>query len=72
MKAEDVMTRGVISVKAETPVLEIAQLLLDKHISGVPVLDAADKIIGIVSEGDLLRRVERSFAKPRVEHVSRR
>ncbi len=70
MKAEDVMTRGVISVKADTPVLEIAHLLLDKHISGVPVLDAADKLIGIVSEGDLLRRVEMGTEKKRARWMS--
>jgi CBS domain-containing protein len=56
MNARDVMTKAVVSVHPDTPVREIARLLLDKGISAVPVVDNNATPIGIVSEGDLIRR----------------
>lgn len=58
MLAKDVMTTNVISVTEDATVSEIANLLLEKRISGVPVLDADGMLIGLVSEGDLIRRAE--------------
>jgi len=58
MKAADVMTRDVVTIDADRPIRDVARLLLDRRISAVPVVDARGKLIGIVSEGDLLRRVE--------------
>ncbi len=58
MKAKDVMTQNVVTVKPNTPVHEIARLLLDRHISAVPVVDEENRVLGIVSEGDLMRRPE--------------
>ena len=58
MRAMDVMTTNVITVDANTSVQEVARLLSERGISGVPVVDAADRLVGIVSEGDLLHRVE--------------
>jgi CBS domain-containing protein len=58
MKAKDVMTRGVVTIDAQRAVGDVARILLDKRISAVPVVDDAGRLIGIVSEGDLLRRVE--------------
>ena len=55
--AADVMTREVISVKPDTPVSEIAKILYGHHISGVPVVNADDRLVGIVSEGDLMAHV---------------
>jgi CBS domain-containing protein len=55
MQAEDIMTVNVISVSEDTPVHEVVGLLLKYRISAVPVLDGARKVVGIVSEGDLLR-----------------
>jgi CBS domain-containing protein len=52
------MTAAVITVTADTPVREVAALLCTNGISGVPVIDEANRVIGIVSEGDLLHRVE--------------
>jgi CBS domain-containing protein len=57
MKAKDIMTTRVITVAPETTIREIATLLLERRISGVPVVDHG-RVIGIVSEGDLLRRHE--------------
>jgi len=58
MNAGDVMTTGVVTVAADTPVGEIVGLLLRHGISAVPVVDALGNVVGLVSEGDLLRRVE--------------
>ncbi|WFM70389.1 CBS domain-containing protein [Halomonas sp. CKK8] len=58
MQAADVMTPNVITVSPDSEVSEIASLLLEHGISAVPVVDADDKVLGIVSEGDLMRRVE--------------
>jgi CBS domain-containing protein len=55
MQAKDMMTVNVISVSESTPVHEIVQLMLKYHISAVPVIDDARNVVGIVSEGDLLR-----------------
>jgi len=52
----DIMTTTVISVSPETPIGEIAALLLDKRISAVPVVDKNGAPIGMVSEGDLIGR----------------
>ena len=58
MKAKDVMTHSVLTVGPSTPINEIARLLLERHVSAVPVVDPANRILGIVSEGDLMRRPE--------------
>jgi len=58
MKAHDVMTWGVISVEADTPVMRAVQLMLENRISGLPVVDAKGTLVGIVTEGDFLRRIE--------------
>jgi CBS domain-containing protein len=57
MHASDIMSTPVISVAPDTPVKDIAALLFEKRISGVPVLDEG-RLVGLVSEGDLLRRHE--------------
>ena len=53
MNARDVMTSPVITIAPRTPVREVTELLLDRHISGVPVVEGED-VLGIVSEADLL------------------
>ena len=58
MKARDVMTKNVRTVNLMTPVRKIAQLMISRRISAVPVVDKRRKVLGIVSEGDLLRRTE--------------
>ena len=58
MKARDVMTLGVYTVKPTTSVKDVARLFMQRRISAVPVVDDQGKIIGIVSEGDLLHRSE--------------
>ncbi len=58
MQAKDVMTTNVVTVQIGTGVPEIARLLLKHRISAVPVVDSDQRILGIVSEGDLMRRTE--------------
>ncbi len=57
MNAADIMTTDVITIRPDTPLDQIVALMLEHRISGVPVV-ADDYIAGIVTEGDLLRRVE--------------
>ena len=58
MKAADVMVTNVITVRQDTPVAKIAEVLLANRISAVPVVNDKDVLVGIVSEGDLIHRVE--------------
>jgi len=58
MKAKDVMTANVVTVSPETDIMDIAKLMLEHHISGVPVVDAQNRLLGIVGEGDLIHRPE--------------
>ncbi|SDY48644.1 CBS domain-containing protein [Citreimonas salinaria] len=58
MQAKHVMTQDVITVRPTATVEEIAERLLMHRISGVPVLNDAGEVVGIVSEGDLVRRIE--------------
>ena len=58
MKASDVMVSKVITVGPNTTVQEIANILLSNRISAVPVIDDRGALIGIISEGDLIHRVE--------------
>src|SRR5512135_2804447 len=58
MKAEEVMTRDVISIDPDATVLQAARLMLQHHISGLPVIDKSGSLVGVLSEGDFLRRRE--------------
>jgi CBS domain-containing protein len=58
MRAHQIMTRRVVTVSPEATVVEAAELMLRNRISGLPVVDAEGKLVGIVSEGDFLRRGE--------------
>jgi CBS domain-containing protein len=58
MNVSDVVTRNVISARPSQDIMEVAHLMLEKHISGMPVIDDGGQLVGIVSESDLLRRAE--------------
>ena len=58
MRVHQIMTRKVTTVKADTPIIEAANLMLHQHISGLPVVGDNGKLVGIVSEGDFIRRSE--------------
>jgi len=58
MQVKDVMTRNVISVGPDESIMKAARLMLQNRISGLPVIDQDGELIGIVTEGDFLRRGE--------------
>ena len=58
MQASDIMTKTVVSVTRETRLRQVARILLENRVSAVPVLDSDGKVIGMISEGDLIGRDE--------------
>jgi len=65
MNASEIMTRNVVTVSPDTSVPELVNLLLSRNISGAPVVDAAGMLVGVVTEGDLVRRAELGTEKKR-------
>ena len=65
MNASDVMTRDVVTIGPDATVLQAARLMLQNRISGLPVIDAEGNLVGVVSEGDFLRRRETRTEKRR-------
>jgi CBS domain-containing protein len=65
MNAADVMTSRVISVGVEASVLEAIRLMLQNKISGLPVVDGEGLLVGIITEGDFLRRAETGTERKR-------
>jgi CBS domain-containing protein len=64
MQASDIMTHDVVTVRSDTPLAEVVRLMLAHRISGLPVVDGGG-LVGIVSEGDLLRRPETGATRAR-------
>jgi CBS-domain-containing membrane protein len=65
MTVRDVMTKAVVSVRPNTPLRDVAQLLLEGRISGLPVVDDSGAVVGVVSEADFLFKEQ---GPPTVEH----
>ena len=65
MNASDVMTRTLLSVRPHATVAEAIRTMLDNRISGLPVIDEAGRLVGILTEGDLLRRGEMGTERQR-------
>ena len=59
LKAKDIMTQDVITVKLSSTIEELARLLVEHRISGAPVVDGKGNLIGIVTENDLIRKNKR-------------
>ena len=70
MRAHQIMTCKLITVKADTPILEAANLMLQRHISGLPVVDDTGRLLGIVSEGDFMRGSEIGGQRPRIRWLN--
>lgn len=64
MQARDVMRSDVVTVRADATVREVAWLLLERRVSVVPVVDDDNRLLGIISEGDLARRDETGTNRP--------
>jgi CBS domain-containing protein len=58
LQARDIMTKEVITVSPETRVSDLAQTLAGKNLGGVPVVDADGRLVGIVTQSDLVARVQ--------------
>jgi len=58
MKAKDVMTSPVVSIEPDASIFQAVRIMLQRHISGLPVIDQKASLVGIVTEGDFLRRAE--------------
>jgi CBS domain-containing protein len=58
MLAQDAMTRAVLTVAPDAALIDAATRMLEAHVSALPVVDTGGKLVGILSEGDLLRRTE--------------
>ena len=65
MKVSEVMTRRVITTGPDASVLQAARLMLQNRISGLPVVNSHEQLVGIVTEGDFLRRAETDTARHR-------
>lgn len=65
MRARDVMTQPVLSVAPDAPISQAIRLMLQKKISGLPVVDGAGRLVGLVTEGDFLRRAEAGTERKR-------
>lgn len=70
MKVRDIMSTKVVTVSPSTSVRDIAGLMVERHVSGLPVLNDNGTLVGMVSEGDLLRRPEIGTQKHRRRWVS--
>jgi CBS domain-containing protein len=68
LKARDIMTKDVATVTPGTTVEDLARLLMERNISGVPVVDEAGKLVGIVTEHDLIKK-ERRLHIPTVVQI---
>jgi CBS domain-containing protein len=69
MNAADIMTRYILSVGPQSPIVEAIELMLDNHVSGLPVIDEVGQLVGILTEGDLLRRGETGTERHRPRWV---
>jgi CBS domain-containing protein len=58
MRAHQIMTKPVTTIEPDATIVEAANVMLRQHISGLPVVDAAGTLVGIVSQGDFVRRSE--------------
>src|ERR1700747_2654736 len=65
MKVSEVMTRRVVSISPEATIFEAVRLMLKHHISGLPVVAAKGKLVGIVTESDFLHRPETGTERKR-------
>jgi CBS domain-containing protein len=64
MTIDDIMTRDVITVRPETVIQEAARLMVEHRVSGLPVIDDGGRVVGIISDGDLILRQRRRRERP--------
>jgi CBS domain-containing protein len=64
MRARDIMTSDIVTVPPDMPTEALATLMAERHISGAPVVDAEGRLVGLVTDGDLMRRLSAKEDKP--------
>lgn len=69
MRVADLMTTDVVTVGADTPLKDVAAMLASRGISGAPVVDADGRLLGVVSEADILAKERRPAAQSRFSHL---
>jgi CBS domain-containing protein len=69
MKAREIMSLEVVSVSPDASILEAVRLMLLKRISGLPVVDGQGMLVGVVTEGDFLRRAETGTQRKRARWI---
>lgn len=60
LTVEKIMTRNVLTVKVDTPIVDAAELMLEHKVSGLPVLDDSGALVGVITESDIFRMLVRS------------
>jgi CBS domain-containing protein len=60
LTVERVMTRKTLTIRADSPLLDAAQIMLDHKVSGLPVVDENDRLVGILTESDIFRMLVKS------------
>ena len=70
MNAADIMTRKPVTVRSDLPILAAIRIMLGRGISGLPVVDEEGDLVGMITEGDLLRRVEMRTEKRRPDWLA--
>ena len=65
MKAGDIMTSPVVTIGADATIAEAVNAMIEHRVSGLPVVDAHDALVGMLTEGDLLRRAELGTGRKR-------
>ena len=63
LKARDIMTKNVVTVRPDTEITPAAKLLLENHFNGLPVVDDKDRLVGIICQGDLIVQ-QKKFPMP--------
>ncbi|HMN72162.1 MAG TPA: CBS domain-containing protein [Rhodoblastus sp.] len=69
MKAGDIMTAPVVTIRDDATVADAVKLMIDHRVSGLPVVDAGNALVGMLTEGDLLRRAELGTGRKRARWV---
>jgi CBS-domain-containing membrane protein len=64
MLVADLMSHSVVAIGPDAPLAQAIRLMIDHHVSGLPVIDAEGRAVGMLTEGDLLRRVETGTEGP--------
>jgi CBS domain-containing protein len=65
MRVKEIMNQEVVSVTPDTPLREVAAVLVEHRFSGLPVRDESGQVVGVVSEADILRRERGTVERPR-------